>query len=1132
MLVATASKAATVASANDYPTSLETSASADHTVVFTTPGGVAEGETVVISFASEFDTSSIAEDDVDVEDDGADLTTAATCAGFEQASVAVSDDDLTITVCAGDSGAIAALSEVTVRIGLNATASGTGANQIVNPSGAGTYYVGIAGTFGDSGSIALPMLEEGSVSVEAEVSGGGGGGGGGGGAGGSACGDSTAPSISSVLVSGVTDESATISWNTSENASSAVDYGESASYEAGTESSTSLVTAHSVSLDSLADGTTYHFRVRSSDLCGNQATSSDFTFDTLDATAPKIAGVDVSLSCDTSATVRWTTDETADSIVDYGPTAAYGSDESDAAFETEHAVLLSGLARDVTYHYRITSKDESGNVAQTSDATFSTDADAPPTNVAGFAVAAGDGRNGLSWNNASADHAGVRVLACTDTFPSDESDDGCEEVYDGGAESFSHTGLVNGTTYFYGAFAYDACGQFASGALGSGTPSAPEEEVLPTEEEEELPAAIPSEDIPSVAGESAMTEPGVAGESSEEIPAGEDSSEAEGPPAEKVSRAEGSDSTGKDQGTDAVGDADETVTAGDVTFFVANGRIRLAPARSGAVAMLSSRPLRAELQTEHVVKRVDRVRLLLGESEYLMSLSNDGSAYAADVSSPGSPGTYAIAVSIHYADGTVGSVGLIADVEPDGYAFAVENDQTLRAGGAVVTLFSNGTEAWDGSPYAQFNPYETADDGQFGWYVPNTTYALSAAADGYIPATSRTFSVTDNIANPTIRLDRVPADDVAAITPPSSFLEEILPTEIVEFVAAASGAVADALEVVRETPGVEEAATASVPALAVVTTAATVTLATSFNLLPFLQYLFTSPILMFGRRRRRAYGVVYNAITKMPLDLATVRLYRMPDDWQGERSVTGRLVQSRVTDKGGRYYFLPDPGRYRMVASKGGFVFASQYLSDTRDDGAYLDVYHGEPLEVTDRNAVISANIPLDPSQGAEHHEPKSIVRRRRLRVTQRAFAAGGIVLSAVVAVIQPGMVTLGMVGVQIAFYLLVRRLAAPRKPKAWGIVYDKRTGRPLAHAIARVFEPKYNKLLETAVTDSKGRYTFLLGPNEYYTVYEKQGFEPFEVRPIDYRAHAEPKEFSADVPLTPKQGDASSQGSSETTAP
>ncbi|OGL99488.1 hypothetical protein A2304_04180 [Candidatus Uhrbacteria bacterium RIFOXYB2_FULL_57_15] len=1107
MLVAAVSSAATVTSANDYLTSLQASAAADHEVVFTTPSGVIEGETVTLTFASAFDTSSITEDDVDVLDEAIELTTAADCSGSEQASVVMAADMLTVTICVGDGGAIAAASEVTIRIGTNAASSGTGSNQITNPTSVGTYYVNVSGSFGDSGSIALPMLDAGSMTVTGRVTENSGGGGGGGGGGASGCGDSTAPTISSIVVSGVSADSATVGWKSSENASGSLDYGTTSSYEIGTDEDTSLVTSHSMELSSLSEGATYHFRVRSSDLCGNETISSDQTFDTLDETAPEISDVDVSLSCDTTATVSWSTDEDANSTVSYGRTSTYGSTKEDVAFETDHSLVLSGLTRDATYHFQITSDDESGNAAQTSDATFSADSDTAPSNVSGFSVTAGDGTSALSWTNPTTDVSGVRILACTGGYPDDESDTNCDVAYDGSGESYSHSGLSNGTTYYYGAFAYDTCGQFASGALGQGTPSAPEEEVLPIEEETP-PVVTSPEETPAETGvEEGSAEEGVA-DASEEVPAGEESSE------EVVAPVEIPEIT--------VGD-EERVPQGDMQFFVANRQIRLSTASSGAVGMLSSRPLRVELLTEHISKEVDRVQLVIGESAYLMALTSDESAYATDISSPGSSGTYATAVSIYYADGTTQSISTITDVEPDGYVFAVSDGQSRRVGGATISLSVNGAVTWDGSPYGQFNPIMTESIGQLGWYVPNTTYVLSAAADGYISAKTGTFSVTNNIANPVIQLEPTPAE----VVPPTSISEN--PVTVISIV---SDSIVHAVEALREVPGAEEATTVSIPVVAVITALATVVLATSFNLIPFLQYVFTSPFLFFWRRKRRAFGIVYNAVTKLPIDLATIRLYRMPDDWQGESNVVGRLIQSRVTDKGGRYFFLPDLGRYRLVASKNGFVFPSRYLSDEKDDGTFLDVYHAEPIEVTDKDAVIAANVPLDPSGEAKFHEPKAVVRVRRLRIAQQVVAVVGIVLSLIAAVIQPSVISVSMVGVQIAFYLLVRRLAAPQRPKSWGIVYDKATGRPLAHAIARVFEPKYNKLLETAVTDSKGRYTFLLGPNEYYTVYEKEGFETSVAHPIDYRTHAEPKEFSADVPLAPKEGGSSSQGSSEMTQP
>ncbi|NBT37452.1 MAG: hypothetical protein EBT21_04945, partial [Actinobacteria bacterium] len=128
----------------------------------------------------------------------------------------------------------------------------------------------------------------------------------------------------------------------------------------------------------------------------------------------------------------------------------------------------------------------------------------------------------------------------------------------------------------------------------------------------------------------------------------------------------------------------------------------------------------------------------------------------------------------------------------------------------------------------------------------------------------------------------------------------------------------------------------------------------------------------------------------------------MPDTWEGEPGITGNLVQSRVTDKGGRHYFLVEPGRYRLTAFKSGFDFPSDILSGVKDDGDYLDVYHGEPINVNEKDVTIAVNIPLDPSQEAAYHTPAAVTRRARLRKIQGAVAILGILFSVVFASIRP----------------------------------------------------------------------------------------------------------------------------------
>jgi chitodextrinase len=91
-----------------------------------------------------------------------------------------------------------------------------------------------------------------------------------------------------------------------------------------------------------------------------------------DTTPPQISGVSV-VEADTSAQVSWSTDEPATGVVEYGATAAYGATSPMSTLGTAHAVTVTGLAADTTYHYRIVATDAAGNTATTTDATFTTE---------------------------------------------------------------------------------------------------------------------------------------------------------------------------------------------------------------------------------------------------------------------------------------------------------------------------------------------------------------------------------------------------------------------------------------------------------------------------------------------------------------------------------------------------------------------------------------------------------------------------------------------------------------------------------------------------------------------------------------------------------------------------------------
>src|SRR5207247_6832935 len=81
--------------------------------------------------------------------------------------------------------------------------------------------------------------------------------------------DVTPPVISVVAGSVITSNSANISWTTTEMSDSQVEYGLTVSYGNSTAINSSLVTAHSQSLNGLSQNALYHYRVKSKDAAGN-----------------------------------------------------------------------------------------------------------------------------------------------------------------------------------------------------------------------------------------------------------------------------------------------------------------------------------------------------------------------------------------------------------------------------------------------------------------------------------------------------------------------------------------------------------------------------------------------------------------------------------------------------------------------------------------------------------------------------------------------------------------------------------------------------------------------------------------------------------------------------------------------
>ena len=100
-------------------------------------------------------------------------------------------------------------------------------------------------------------------------------------------GDTTPPVISNIIVSSITQTSASVSWSTNENSTSLVEYGTTSGTLTSSKTGITVASgssgffAHKVGLIGLNSGTTYYYRVKSTDTSGNTAVNSEQSFSTL-----------------------------------------------------------------------------------------------------------------------------------------------------------------------------------------------------------------------------------------------------------------------------------------------------------------------------------------------------------------------------------------------------------------------------------------------------------------------------------------------------------------------------------------------------------------------------------------------------------------------------------------------------------------------------------------------------------------------------------------------------------------------------------------------------------------------------------------------------------------------------------
>ena len=90
-----------------------------------------------------------------------------------------------------------------------------------------------------------------------------------------------------------------------------------------------------------------------------------------DATPPQVSQVAAGAVSGNRIRITWTSNEFTTSLVEYGSqSGVYADSISDNQYSVQHEITISGASSGVTYYYRITNTDRSGNSAQSAEYSF------------------------------------------------------------------------------------------------------------------------------------------------------------------------------------------------------------------------------------------------------------------------------------------------------------------------------------------------------------------------------------------------------------------------------------------------------------------------------------------------------------------------------------------------------------------------------------------------------------------------------------------------------------------------------------------------------------------------------------------------------------------------------------------
>jgi hypothetical protein len=238
------------------------------------------------------------------------------------------------------------------------------------------------------------------------------------------------------------------------------------------------------------------------------------------------------------------------------------------------------------------------------------------------------------------------------------------------------------------------------------------------------------------------------------------------------------------------------------------------------------------------------------------------------------------------------------------------------------------------------------------------------------------------------------------------------------------------------------------------------------------------------RKKRVNYGFVYDSNTKEPVHMALVRVFNTKD----------RLVDTAVTDINGRFSASLGKGKYLLKVSKSGYEYPSIYVKGPHDY-PLQNVYTGS-LDISSEDTDIQIAVPIDPKEilGGQmvFHRIKNILVKALSILNVFIFIVGVTISSYTYYTHRNSNNLIFLLLYIIPLYILINSFF--NKKGKYGKVVDEK-GKPLSNISITIREKEFNKVIAKRVTNSKGKYRFILDKGKYELDIAEKGWELVDIK-------------------------------------